>query len=184
MAEVERCTKEPAFCALECNKKNKVRSKWAAHRGCTSCDVSEKSLTDAIAQKVKAMLDPIAKELKPMAGENLPSVEHETLKAWTAGSTKSDVLKSLREGMARSHENAANEGTGRIHTDVSADPPMAYVTKTETQSQNRDPCTVVAKLELNKNKDAVVKIIAVLCDCCRECAGVVFHHHMSLTRSG
>ena len=162
-------SKEPGFYKLiqQCNKQKKVKSNWGSHRGCTGCNVHSQSLTNAIAQKVKVMLDPIRTELKPMAGENLPTLDYEILKAWIASSTKSDSLKVLREGMNRSYENARNEGTGRSHIDGSTDPPVAYLTRTEIQSQDRDPCTVVAKLQLNENKDAVVEVLAVLCDCHR-----------------
>ena len=165
----------------KCNTKKKVKSLWATHRGCINCNLTANALADAIAQKVKVMLDPVRALLKPMAGaENLPSLDYEIVKLWLSSSTKSDPTKALREGMSRSYENAGNEGTGKIYTDGSTNPPVAYVTRTEIQSQNRDPYTVVAKLELTKNKDSVVKIVAVLCDCCRECAGVICHHRTSL----
>ena len=126
-------SKEPGFYKLiqQCNKQKKVKSNWGSHRGCTGCNVHSQSLTNAIAQKVKVMLDPIRTELKPMAGENLPTLDYEILKAWIASSTKSDSLKVLREGMNRSYENARNEGTGRSHIDGSTDPPVAYLTRTE-----------------------------------------------------
>ena len=173
---------EPKFHALikKCNVRKKIKSEWATHRGCTGCNVTAESLTDAIAQKVKTMLDPIRSDLKSLGAENLPTVEYEMLKGWIESSSKSDASKALREGMNRSYENAKNEGTGKIYVDGSADPPIAYVTRTEVQSQDRDPYTVVAKLELNKNADAVVKISAVLCDCYRECADVICHHRTSL----
>ena len=173
---------EPKFYALikKCNIGKKVKSKHATHRGCTGCNVAADSLTNAIAQKVKTMLDPIRSNFKSLEAENLPTVDYEMLKGWIESSSKSDATKALREGMNRSYENAGNECTGKIHVNGSADPPIAYVTRTEVQSQDRDPYTVVAKLELNKNADAVVKISAVLCDCYRECADVICHHRTSL----
>ena len=174
---------EPAFWTVltKLNLKKKIKSTWESHRGCKGCNVNGQSLTDANAQKVEAMVGPIKGHLKPVAGaECLPAIDYEELRRYLTVATKCDPRKAIKEGMTRAYDNAGNEDSGSIYTDGSATPPVAYLTRTEIQSQNRNPYTVVAKMELNTNMDTVENVVTVLCTCYRECAGVVCHHRTSV----
>jgi len=174
---------EPAFWTVltKLNLKKKIKSMWESHRGCKDCNVNGQSLTDANAQKVAAMVGPIKQHLKPVAGaECLPGLDYEELRRYLTVATKCDPRKAIQEGMTRAYDNAGNEDSGSIYTDRSATPPVCYLTRNEIQSQNRDPYTVIAKVELNTNMDTVEKVVTVLCTCYRECAGVVCHHRTSV----